>query len=728
MAEQQYLMGKNIGISLRNMEAQQLTFVVTQECNLACKYCYMHGKNTENRMSLETAKAAVDYFIDDIHNFFNTSHVIIDFIGGEPLLEIDLIEQITDYFKLRMYQKKSKWFGQYRIMIGTNGVLYNDEKVQKFIRKNSNMVSIGMTIDGTKEKHDLQRVFPDNSGSYDIVKKNIELLLKQYPESITKVTIGHEDLPYLKESIVHLWDMGLHEVPANVVFEDVWKEGDVQIFEEQLIALADYIIANKLWNKVNCSLFQENIGFHLSENDLMHSICGTGKIFTVDANGDIYSCVRFMDYSLTNKKAICFGNVWEGIDSEKTRPFNALVTKYLSPQKCIDCMINSDCAYCAGYNYDISCNDTLFDRALYICEMHKARVRANRYYWARLYNEHGIQRLGYRKPENFLYFMLAENSISFCNYRTKANSSEIMTPELLIDGLEYAYQNFYFPIFIHSENTEAMIKEWSSGNEALNLALNKSIIKHIVPFKVNTMYSRENLIIVYDGDNFLFSKDNLSDTYDTAILTVSNASISNLAYQVELLLEFFNRVHINLILENKSFDKDGYDKQLKYMSEIIIKIFGKTGRLKEINKLTDRIYLKKMNNCFVGEKNMTLGVDGKLYLCPAFYYSNSSVGDMNKAPEEYIVNQSLLKNAPLCSACDAYQCNRCIASNKDFTGEYNIPPKIQCELAHIERENSRILLDSLKLNYDILHECSIKHVDYTDPLDLFNNHVTICRL
>lgn len=94
---------------------------------------------------------------------------------------------------------------RYRINISTNGVNYSDNAVQRLIENNKGKISIGITIDGTKEKHDLQRVFPDGTGSYDVVNKNIKLWLEQFPGS-TKVTFASDDLKYLKESIVELWN------------------------------------------------------------------------------------------------------------------------------------------------------------------------------------------------------------------------------------------------------------------------------------------------------------------------------------------------------------------------------------------------------------------------------------------------------------------------------------------------------------------------------------------
>ena len=238
--------------------AQNLTFIVTEDCNLRCKYCYVTHKTKGKRLDIETAKKFIDYILTT-EQIVKPEAVVLDFIGGEPLLEAELIEEICDYFKIRAYEEGVSWYWNYRINISTNGINYDDEKVQRLIKKNEDKISIGITIDGTKEKHDLQRVFPDGSGSYNAVYRNIKLWLQQFPGS-TKVTFASEDLKFLKESIIHLWNEGIYDIAANVVYEDVWKPGDDLIFETQLKELADYIIENELYNKYRCTLFLDFIG------------------------------------------------------------------------------------------------------------------------------------------------------------------------------------------------------------------------------------------------------------------------------------------------------------------------------------------------------------------------------------------------------------------------------------------------------------------------------------
>ena len=222
--------------------AKNITFIVTKDCQLACKYCYLVGKNAKERMTWEVAKQAVDYILDREEEFREES-VIWDFIGGEPFIEIDLIDRICDYLKLEMFRKNHHWFNSYRFSFSTNGINYHEEKVQRFIEKNHSHLSIGITIDGTMQKHDLNRVYKGSGrGSYEDVARNIPLWLKQFPNASTKVTISSADIPYIKESVLHLYSLGIHEVNINCVFEDVWKEGDDRLFEEQLVGLADEII------------------------------------------------------------------------------------------------------------------------------------------------------------------------------------------------------------------------------------------------------------------------------------------------------------------------------------------------------------------------------------------------------------------------------------------------------------------------------------------------------
>lgn len=366
--------------------AKNITFIVTKDCQLACKYCYLVGKTNTERMSWHVAKKAIDYILSqEKSSYFNEDSVVWDFIGGEPFLEIDLIDKICDYIKLETFRLNHHWFNSYRINVTTNGLNYNSDKVQNFIRKNKEHLSIGITIDGTKQKHDLNRIYKNGKGSYNDVVKNIPLWLEQFPGIGTKVTISSDDIPYIKESVIHLYKLGIHEVNINCVFENVWKEGDDITFENQLIELADEIIEQEFYKDHTCSFFTENLGKPLDCLIQNQNWCGAGKMLAVDAKGNFYPCTRFAQYSLRNKPAWIIGNTITGIDKNKLRPFLSLDRCTQSTQECIECEVAEGCAWCQGENYDSADTHTIFQRATAICKMHKARVHANNYYWNKLY-------------------------------------------------------------------------------------------------------------------------------------------------------------------------------------------------------------------------------------------------------------------------------------------------------------------------------------------------------
>lgn len=363
-----------------------ITFIVTKDCQLACKYCYLVGKNTKERMTWKVAKQAIDYILSHEGDFPEDS-VAWDFIGGEPFIEIDLIDKICDYLRIEMYRRNHHWLNHFHFGFTTNGLNYRSDKIQTFIKKNLKHLQISITIDGTERKHDMNRIYKGSGrGSYQDVVKNIPLYLQQFPQMGTKVTISSEDIPYIKESVMHLFELGIHLIHINCVFENVWKEGDDKLLEEQLMQLADEIIDKKYYKEYICSFFDENIGkpMPLVKNN---NWCGAGRMLSIDAAGNFYPCTRFAAYSLREKDALIIGNIHDGIDKNKLRPFLTLDRTTQSPQECIDCEVASGCAWCQGENYDAAETPTIYQRATAICKMHKARVHANNYYWNKLYRK-----------------------------------------------------------------------------------------------------------------------------------------------------------------------------------------------------------------------------------------------------------------------------------------------------------------------------------------------------
>ena len=361
------------------MAKRRIVFIVTQDCQLRCRYCYLVGKNKEGKMTWGTAKQIADFLMSLPSK---EDEAIFDFIGGEPLLEIELISKTCDYLIEEMKRLKHPWLKKYSFRFTTNGLNYSSEKVQAFIRKHQGHLAIQMSIDGTKRKHDLNRVFANGEGSYNIVYPNVKLWLQQFGDTaMSFMVISHEDLCYLSESVVHLIKTGICDIVISLVVEDVWKDGDDIFFEKELMKVADYIIDHRLWNNVSISSFRKDLGEPETEEHIFP--CGN-PMYVFDAKGDVYTCVRFVGFSLRSKAPRIIGNIRSGIDLNRIRPLLSFDRDSCYPPKCTDCEIASGCRWCPAENYDSSEGGTIFQRTTTVCAMHHANVRVKKYFWNRI--------------------------------------------------------------------------------------------------------------------------------------------------------------------------------------------------------------------------------------------------------------------------------------------------------------------------------------------------------
>lgn len=712
MDNKKYTFGTSVG-SWQAGSAQTITFVVTDDCNLRCKYCYITHKKSDNKMSFDTAKAFIDRLLTTEEMRYAES-VILEFIGGEPMMEAKLIDEIADYFKLRAFELEHSWYWNYRISICTNGVNYSSPDVQKLINKNKNKMSVTISIDGNKEKHDLQRVFPDGSGSFDKVDKNIDLWLSQFRGS-TKVTFASDDLPLLYDSIISLWNRGIKEVSSNVVFENVWKDGDDKILEKQLKKLADYVIDNKLYDKgYYCSFFNETLGYPYGNEDMDRTYCGAGKMIALAPNGNIYPCIRYYGYSLNNHKEWSVGDIHDGIDMEKVRPFVLSTNRLQSDSECLNCDVASGCAFCQGFNYDDSTIATNFHRAKYICKMHKATVRANNYFFAKLYNMHDIERENYKVIKKSLYFLLSDDYVTYCSYQNNNQDTNQMKENVIIEGLNYTQENFMRPIFVHSKNGKTIkYREEYLVHD----------IVHIVPIKHYSKAKEQGfkrILPTYDIEDV----NNEKMLIDNIILNVKANQIKKLGEAVYELIKYSDRININITELDKHFDEEEYNHQLKTISDKIVEIWEEEKVLKEVNLLTDVLLLDNHDNCQAGENTFVLSPMGKIYTCCAVFSNNQDnfVGDVKDGiNKEYGAHLYKLESSNLCKNCDAYQCKNCVEINRENTNEYNVSPAFQCRKSHIEKAVSLELMSKLKecnviVNIDIL---GFKGNDFLDPIVSF---------
>lgn len=242
--------------------ARTVTFQVTDDCNLACTYCYQ-GNKGKRRMSFETAKKFVDYLLDadESNHYINPTispFIIIDFIGGEPFLEIELIEKIVNYFNEQCFIRQHPWATRHRFSICSNGVLYFNPRVQEFMYKNRGNISFSVTIDGNKELHDSCRIFHDGRPSYDLAVAAAKDWMDQGNYMGSKITIAPGNVQFLSGALKHMVELGYTEINANCVYEKGWELEHAQELYKQMKIFSDYLIENNLYRDIFCSLYQEN--------------------------------------------------------------------------------------------------------------------------------------------------------------------------------------------------------------------------------------------------------------------------------------------------------------------------------------------------------------------------------------------------------------------------------------------------------------------------------------
>lgn len=381
--------------------SRTVTFQVTDDCNLACKYCYQINKG-KRRMSLETAKKFVDLLLtgdkgmEDYLHPENSPALIIEFIGGEPFLEIELIDQICDYIFDKMLELDHKWLTKHTFSICSNGVLYFDSRVQRFLNKHKNHLSFSVTIDGNKELHDSCRVFHDGRPSYDLAVAAAKDWMDHGHYMGSKITIAPGNVDYLYDAIIHMIDMGYDEINANTVYEKGWDIDLAQRYYYQLIRIADYLVDNDLTEKIYISLFSEEFFMPKLEIENENWCGGCGLMLSCDPDGNLYPCIRYMESSLgAYREPYCIGNVNDGIgvtpeEIRKINCLNCITRRSQSTDECFYCPIGSGCSWCSAYNYQET--GTPNERVTYSCDMHKARSLANVYLWNKHYKKIGIDK------------------------------------------------------------------------------------------------------------------------------------------------------------------------------------------------------------------------------------------------------------------------------------------------------------------------------------------------
>ena len=351
----------------RQTVVKALCLHIAHDCNLACRYCFAgEGEYHGHRalMSLEVGKKALDFLVANSGNRVNLE---VDFFGGEPLMNWDVVKGIVEYGR-SLEEPHNKKF---RFTLTTNGVLLNDE-IMEFA--NREMANIVLSIDGRKEIHDKMRPFRGGQGSYDLIVPKFQKVAESREQTryYVRGTFTHNNLDFSRD-VLHLADLGFQQISVEPVVAKptdsyALTEEDLPKLMEEYDKLAVEMLRRRREGKpFNFFHFMIDLeGGPCVAKRL--SGCGSGtEYLAVTPWGDLYPCHQFV-----GDEKFLMGNVEEGVLREDIRDEFKCCNVY-AKEKCKNCFAKF---YCSGgcaansYNFHGTINDA-YDLG---CELQRKRV------------------------------------------------------------------------------------------------------------------------------------------------------------------------------------------------------------------------------------------------------------------------------------------------------------------------------------------------------------------
>lgn len=356
-----------IDFKKRQTVVKALCLHIAHDCNLACRYCFAEEGEYHGRralMSFEVGKKALDFLIA---NSGNRRNLEVDFFGGEPLLNWQVVKDLVAYGR----EQEKIHNKNFRFTLTTNGVSLNDE-IMEFCNKE--MANVVLSIDGRKEVHDKMRPFRKGAGSYDLIVPKFQKFAdsRNQDKYYVRGTFTRNNLDFAAD-VMHLADLGFKQISVEPVVaaetEDyALREEDIPVICEEYDKLAKEMIRReKEGNGFNFFHFM----IDLTGGPCVYkrlSGCGSGtEYLAVTPWGDLYPCHQFV-----GNEEFLMGNVDDGLVREDIRDEFKCCNVY-AKEKCRECFARF---YCSGgcaansYNFHGSINDA-YDVG---CELQRKRV------------------------------------------------------------------------------------------------------------------------------------------------------------------------------------------------------------------------------------------------------------------------------------------------------------------------------------------------------------------
>lgn len=356
-----------IDFKKRQTVVKALCLHIAHDCNLACRYCFAEEGEYHGRralMSYETGKQALDFLIA---NSGSRRNLEVDFFGGEPLMNWDVVKQLVAYGR----EQEKLHDKHFRFTLTTNGVLLNDE-IMEFANKE--MDNVVLSIDGRKEVHDRMRPFRKGAGSYDLIVPKFQKFAESRHQDkyYVRGTYTHFNTDFSKD-VLHLADLGFKQISVEPVVaqptdEYALKDSDLPVlFDEYDRLAAEMVKRNKAGNGFNFFHFMIDLNGGPCVAKRL-SGCGSGtEYLAVTPWGDLYPCHQFV-----GQEEFLMGNVDDGIVKPEIADDFRSCNVY-SKDKCRNCFAKFYCSGgCMANSYNF--HGTIHDTYEIGCEMQRKRV------------------------------------------------------------------------------------------------------------------------------------------------------------------------------------------------------------------------------------------------------------------------------------------------------------------------------------------------------------------
>lgn len=354
-------------VKQRKTVVKALCLHIAHDCNLACRYCFAEEGEYHGRralMSYEVGKKALDFLIA---NSGKRRNLEVDFFGGEPLMNWDVVKRLVEYGRSQEKEHNKK----FRFTLTTNGVLLNDEIMEFCNKEMSNVV---LSLDGRKEVNDHMRPFRNGKGSYDLIVPKFQKFaeLRGDKDYFVRGTFTNKNLDF-GEDVLHYADLGFKKMSMEPVVAEptedyaIREEDLPQILAEYDRLAAEYVKRHKEGRGFTFFHFMVDLKQGPCVAKRL-SGCGSGtEYLAVTPWGDLYPCHQFV-----GKEEFLLGNVDTGVTNTAIRDEFKLCNVY-AKEKCKDCFARFYCSGgCAANSYNF--HGSITDAYDIGCEMQKKRI------------------------------------------------------------------------------------------------------------------------------------------------------------------------------------------------------------------------------------------------------------------------------------------------------------------------------------------------------------------